>query len=122
MTTNVVASYLKYANLQMAAEADLPADFVGDIPVARLTEGNHRSSRFTDTSAAQFNSDGWTVAAHQADTSTGFSGTLFKNKATGELVLSFRSTDSSTTQRVTTKRQTCSRFSRMGGRSGRYRT
>lgn len=35
----------------------------------------------------------WEVVAQQDNTPTGFSGTLFKSKATGELVLSFRSTE-----------------------------
>ena len=88
-----VSTYLKFANLQMAAEADLPVGFTGSIPKALLTEGNHRSSKFTNVLADQFIADGWVVEIHQANTSTGFSGTLFRNQQTGELVLSFRSTE-----------------------------
>ena len=36
---------------------------------------------------------GWKVVEHISNTPTGFSGTLFKNNATDELVLSFRSTE-----------------------------
>jgi pimeloyl-ACP methyl ester carboxylesterase len=93
MPINAVSTYLKYANLQMAAEAILPVGFTGSIPVAELTQGNERNSAFTDVLANQFIADGWTVEAHQANTSTGFSGTLFKNTQTNELVLSFRSTE-----------------------------
>ncbi len=95
--TNVATTYLKYANVQMAAEA-LLAD---PIPyLTQLTNGNNRSSKFTDVLAEQFKND-WEGAAHQPDTSTGFSGTLFKclvddparGLVRGEQVLSFRSTE-----------------------------
>ena len=43
--TNVVSNYLKYANLQMAAETILPADFTGRIPESTLVLGNNRSSK-----------------------------------------------------------------------------
>jgi hypothetical protein len=57
-----------------------------------LVFGNNRSSKFTDEAAAQFAAV-WSVVEHKSDTTTGFSGTLFKNNATGELVMSFRSTE-----------------------------
>ena len=80
---------LKFANVQMAAEAllDRPGDFAG-----QLIYGNNRSSKFTETQATDFSAN-WTVVEHKANTATGFSGTLFKNNATNELVLSFRSTE-----------------------------
>jgi hypothetical protein len=59
---------------------------------AALKFGNNRSSKFTDVQAAQFASE-WSVVDHKPNTSTGFSGTLFRNNATGELVISFRSTE-----------------------------
>lgn len=88
--SNEIATYLKYANLQMAAEARLDL-FSATVPA--LIFGNDRSSKFTQTQADQFIADGWTVVDHKANTSTGFSGTLFKNTQTGELVMSFRSTE-----------------------------
>lgn len=58
-----------------------------------LTTGNKHASRFPPSLAASFLAEGWEVLAHQPNTSTGFSGTLFENKTTHELVLSFRSTE-----------------------------
>jgi len=81
---------LKYINLQMASEAFL--DQPGSLEQL-LIAGNGRASSFTDTLATKFVADGWTVVEQQGNTSTGFSGTLFRNTTTGELVLSFRSTE-----------------------------
>lgn len=102
MPTNIISTYLTYANLQMAAEAIYPIDFVsGSISSATLTNGNNRSSKFPITLANQFSKD-WEVVDHKANTSTGFSGTLFKyigetdparGLTKGELVMSFRSTE-----------------------------
>ena len=55
--------------------------------------GNGRTSRFTQVQAEEFLADGWKVVEHKSNTETGFSGTLFKNSNTGELVISFRSTE-----------------------------
>jgi hypothetical protein len=92
--TNEVSTYLKYANLQMASEALLDTSLQFGLEKA-LTNGNNRSSKFTTTQATEFvnATDGWTVVEHLGNTTSGFSGTLFKNNATGELVLSFRSTE-----------------------------
>lgn len=56
-----ISTLLKYANLQMAAEAlyglkgQAPgATFAGDISPAFLTEGNERASRFPSALAASF--------------------------------------------------------------------
>ena len=86
---------LKYANLQMAAEAtDLSKVLAGTMELKdALVNGNNRASKFTQTQASQFVSDGWVVVDHKPDTTTGFSGTLFRNTKTGELVMSFRSTE-----------------------------
>ncbi len=105
---NQVTAYLKYANLQMAAEAlfdikptDAPGTpFVGSITKETLIEGNTRSSKFTATQAAEFAKD-WVVKEHISNTTTGFSGTLFECQTDdpvrglkrGELVMSVRSTE-----------------------------
>lgn len=97
MSTPTIAEYLKYANLQMAAEAPLvnPDGTVrADIPGA-LQEGNYHAFRFTEVQAKAFAdpAKGWTVLDQRVDTATGFSGTLFKNNETREVVVSFRSTE-----------------------------
>jgi hypothetical protein len=56
MATPTIADYLKYANLQMAAEAflvDENGDLVKDIRAA-LIVGNRHASRFTTTQADDF--------------------------------------------------------------------
>jgi Ca2+-binding RTX toxin-like protein len=100
-----ISAYLKFANLQMAAEADYlnVTDFTNvDQIKAALVRGNNRSSKFTTTQVDQFIADGWTIVENKSNTSTGFSGTLFKytgitdaakGLTNGELVLSFRSTE-----------------------------
>jgi Ca2+-binding RTX toxin-like protein len=98
MTTNA-STLLKYANVQMAAEARLDL-FLNQASEAALKFGNDRSSRFTTVQAAEFATD-WKVVEHKSNTSTGFSGTLFecltddaaRGLKKGELVLSFRSTE-----------------------------
>ena len=98
MPTNQASTYLTYASVQMAAEAMLDD---AETFVEQLTSGNDRASRFTQTQAEQFAAE-WTVVAHQPDTETGFSGTVFKyvgetDPARGltkdQLVMSFRSTE-----------------------------
>lgn len=109
MTTEF-GNYLKYANLQMAAEVffglqpDLDPDpgqtYSGLIAVSHLTVGNKHSSKFTNTLAGDFVQQ-WEVVQHISNTETGFSGTLFRARKddpdagimVGELVLSFRSTE-----------------------------
>jgi hypothetical protein len=90
MTTEATR-YLKYANVQMASEAlwDRP-DQEGVI--GQLKFGNNRTSKFTGTQAEAFSRE-WSVVEHKSNTATGFSGTLFRNNATKELVMSFRSTE-----------------------------
>jgi hypothetical protein len=97
MTNLTVADYLKYANLQMAAEAFLANEagvLVGDIATA-LVLGNKHASKFAEAQATAFvdPETGWTVVAQKANTPTGFSGTLIRNNQTDELVLSFRSAE-----------------------------
>jgi len=103
MNSPTIAELLKYADLQMAAEAFLTNDN-GTIKAGQnleraLINGNNRASRFTVTQATKFVKH-WIVEA-QHTTNTGFSGTLFKcveddpvtGAKKGELVLSFRSTE-----------------------------
>ncbi len=102
-----VTTYLKYANVQMASEAlfglkdaRVGSTFSGLIIPQDLTDGNRRSSKFTNIQASEFFLD-WKVVEHISDTSTGFSGTLFqclrsdasRGLVFGEQVLSFRSTE-----------------------------
>nr|WP_295784969.1 putative Ig domain-containing protein [Rhodoferax sp.] len=94
MATPTTAELLNYADLQIAAEAFLVNDdgtLKGNLKSA-LIEGNFHSSKFTEPQATNFLAH-WEVVAQKPDTTTGFSGTLFRNKDTGELVLSFRSTE-----------------------------
>lgn len=106
MSNPTPAELLKYADLQMAAEAFLRINKVGDlIPggtdlANALIDGNNRASKFTTVQAENF-AKHWEVVDQKANTATGFSGTLFKcildDPATGakkdELVMSFRSTE-----------------------------
>ncbi|MBL8489104.1 MAG: hypothetical protein JNK22_18720, partial [Rhodocyclaceae bacterium] len=113
MPAPTVVETLKFANLQMAAEALYTfnatppgtvltpgAKFTDPLTADILTTGNLHASKFTATEAAKF-VEQWTVVEHISNTATGFSGTLFKalqNNAAqgikvGDLVLSFRSTE-----------------------------
>ena len=94
MTTLTIADYLKYANLQMAAEALysfdanenpnlLPGDFRVNqaITASNLTTGNRHASTFAPTQVAFSGlTEDWVVVEHKSNTATGFSGTLFKNQ------------------------------------------
>lgn len=94
--SNPIGAYLKYAHVQMAAEAFLQAGISGNDYERALLAGNEFSSKFTDTLADEFIAN-WEVVAHQPNTPSGFSGTIFRGRAggpyAGELVLSFRSTE-----------------------------
>ena len=99
-----VSQLLQYVRVQMAAESlygyDARKPLIltpgetrsGSILPAWLTEGNGHASKFTETDATKFVSE-WEVIEHKSNTDSGFSGTLFKNKTTGEYVLSIRSTE-----------------------------
>jgi hypothetical protein len=102
MATPTIADYLKYANLQMAAEAFLVTE-KGTLTITNgtlktdirqaLINGNNHSSKFTDTEATKFVAD-WKVVAQIPNTTTGFSGTLFQSRSNpNEYVISFRSTE-----------------------------
>ena len=100
MTTTT--DYLKYANLQMASEALLdkyPYKTYSGL-VEALEKGNGHASKFPTLLAEEFAST-WEVVAHQPNTDSGFSGTLFRaikkipeqGIEVGDLVMSFRSTE-----------------------------
>jgi trimeric autotransporter adhesin len=114
-TTNTTSVYLTYAQLQMAAEAlfdfrniDVPGATRSNVngqPIAidalMLFKGNNHASAFTQTQADKFVQD-WRLVEHKSNTTTGFSGTLFKyvgpsdparGLTNGQLVMSFRSTE-----------------------------
>ncbi|WP_138856475.1 hypothetical protein [Inhella inkyongensis] len=107
MTPPTIADLLKYADLQMAAEAFLVATndpaktpFKGQALIDALTEGNKHASRFTKAQAEHFEKH-WAVEAQQSNTRTGFSGTVFRchtdapltGAKAGEVVMCFRSTE-----------------------------
>ncbi len=110
MATPTIAEMLKYADLQMAAEAlytfnaklypnqdpgSLTNSVVGHsntLTTEILTDGNLHASRFTQPQAENFIKQ-WTVVDHISNTTTGFSGTLFYNEAEKQYVISFRSTE-----------------------------
>lgn len=90
MTVPTVAATLKYANLQMAAEAlfdfnaklnpyQAPGSLASDtghfnkpLTASILTDGNFHASRFTQTEAEKFVAQ-WKVVDHISNTTTGFS-------------------------------------------------
>jgi hypothetical protein len=98
MSELAITEALKYANLQMAAEAFLKDEQTGQIRTGQilldaLTDGNDHASRFTQALAEEF-VDQREVVDQQINTATGFSGTLFRSKSNpSELVISFRSTE-----------------------------
>ncbi|WP_137919079.1 hypothetical protein [Hydrogenophaga sp. 2FB] len=96
--TTISSDLLKFSAVQMAAEADYlgVVEFQNRLAIqAALIRGNNRSSKFTEIQAEKFTDalTGWSVVDHVSNTTTGFSGTLFKSNETGEFVLSFRSTE-----------------------------
>jgi hypothetical protein len=66
-TTSTTAELLKYADLQMAAEAFLvdsqSVPLTGDLYLQALINGNNHASKFTETQATAFADpvNGWTV-------------------------------------------------------------
>ena len=97
-TPTRIADYYAYANLQLAAEAFLRDEATGVLRdtdeelVRALERGNDHASAFPRPLAQTF-ADNWRALDQRANTRTGFSGTLFRNTETDELVLSFRSTE-----------------------------
>ncbi|WP_138856406.1 hypothetical protein [Inhella inkyongensis] len=104
MTPPSIADLLKYADLQMAAEAFLLGDggtpYAGTKLIEALKRGNDHASRFTQAQAEHFERH-WAVEAQQSNTPTGFSGTVFRchtdapltGAKAGEVVMCFRSTE-----------------------------
>lgn len=116
---NNPATILEFSRLQLAAEAlygfkDAKPNFEDSKGVAsagnlvfnyeikpeHLMSGNDHNSKFTPTDAAEF-VENWEMVAHIANTTTGFSGSLFRAKKDipgtdikrGDLTISFRSTE-----------------------------
>ncbi len=93
-----LTTWLEYAKLQLASEAFIThrvtglQRFSGPALQTALIEGNDHASRFTPTEAAAF-TNRYEVVAHEANTGTGFSGTLFWDTEKLEYTLSFRSTE-----------------------------
>ena len=84
--SNTTSSYLKYAHVQMAAEAFLykpgTKEIVeGDSYLNALIAGNEFNSKFPESLAAEFAAN-WEVVAHAPNKASGFSGTLFKGRGT----------------------------------------
>ena len=87
MATSTISEYLKYANLQMAAEAFIRdektdrLDKTGTAYKGALVRGHDHSSHFIKTQAEQFSAE-WVVLDRRENTKTGFSGTLFLDRDT----------------------------------------
>ncbi len=96
MINPTIPEYLKYADLQMAAEAFVRDQITKELKnddqlLDVLTDGNNHASKFTTIQAQAF-IDQWEVIDQISNTNTGFSGTLFRSRDTKELVISMRST------------------------------
>ena len=104
MASKTLKDVLEFANFQLAAEAFLLRANESDIRtldrdvlIARLELGNNHASKFVSGQGASFLATYDILAQYRNDANlaggSGFSGTLFKNRQTGELSLSFRSTE-----------------------------
>ncbi len=99
MTTPTISQLYRFANLQMAAETRFEL-FGNTASEAALTFGNKRSSRFPAALAQQFAAT-YEILSHRENTTTGFSGTLFRAMVSrpewgvtvGDLTLCIRSTE-----------------------------
>src|SRR5690349_9401539 len=98
-----LSDLLSAAKLQMASESFLMREVdAGRIPTPdeirnRVVEGNTHASRFVELRAEEFVVNYELLAQYRNDPKktggTGFSGSLFRDRITGELTLSFRSTE-----------------------------
>jgi len=105
---------LDFANMQMAAEAFL-SQSVDDTPNrppeselrTRLEDGNTHTSKFMPAQAEQFVAQYEVLTQYRNDSllpgKTGFSGTLFRNRATANLRSPYALPNSSMMPRATTK-------------------
>lgn len=103
MANNQINRLLEFASMQMAAEAFLVEG--GDQGIiqpdnvirTRLERGNFHLSKFMPVQVEQFITQYEVLAQYRNDPllpgGSGFSATLFKNRLTEELTLSFRSTE-----------------------------
>lgn len=95
MANNRTPELLSFANVQMASEAflgGLPAPAAAeyrDEALRRLQRGNTHASIFPKTVADEFLND-WDIVAHEPNTLTGFSATLFEPGGPTPAVGSFR--------------------------------
>lgn len=97
MRTLSAANGLEYARLQLAAEAFLLGPDGNVFPsetqlASALMAGNLHSSLLARQDASELLKR-WSVVEQASNTRTGFSATLFKNKSSGDYVISFRSTE-----------------------------
>jgi hypothetical protein len=104
MANKEINKLLEFANMQMGAEAFLVRQdgiSIGQLTDqqfrARLVAGNTHASNFNPVQAQQFTTKYQVLAQYRNDPQqaggTGVSGTLRKNRESGELTLSFRSTE-----------------------------
>ncbi|MBD9354859.1 hypothetical protein [Methylomonas albis] len=99
MNKSTISTYLRYMQLQVVAEAFL-TNMSGTLYLPgsdefnqALIDGNKHTSKLTTPEIKDFQAN-WKVVAQQANTDTGFSGTLFKTPGDNpEYVISFRSTE-----------------------------
>ena len=87
-----IAELISNIHLQLAAEASLNNASTSSSLQSALERGNLHSSMFTSGAAVEF-AQRYTVVSQAPDNRTGFSGTLFRDNLTGELTISFRSTE-----------------------------
>lgn len=106
MSQPTISSFLKYAELQLAAEAFITDEktdvlYGANLPLINaLTIGNFRNSKFSEMQAVRF-SEHWEALDQKKNSGSGFSGTLFRctlddpstGAKKGEFVISLRSTE-----------------------------
>jgi Ca2+-binding RTX toxin-like protein len=99
---NNIENWYEFVLQQMAAESYLDGidlkiqeDVIGRLVRGNAPPGRAEGSSSTHMSELQANYflDNFEIVAHHKNDESGFSGTLFRNKATGEYTLSMRSTE-----------------------------
>ena len=102
-TDSTLETWYKFLLAQMSAESYLDQRDIGVALQTILRNGNNNgivqaegdftgATRMTTTQVEQFNAE-WEILDHHANDGTGFSATLLRSRTTGELTLSFRSTE-----------------------------